>query len=743
MIKTQIIDSDLKNQIELFYKISLFLSKFWIVLLAFILSIFVTFSFLHNSQENILNYSSNISVASTNIDSLQQDFIWVQNPDSLTKKLKYLEANYILSKSSVDKIKVKLWWWLYTTPTDMQFPSFLSLNIRNLKYLSWTNFKKVLNNYYAVITKSSYYSPNVKIKFSDDKWLSLINMKKQYNLSCIDYALTSKTLFCKINKAIMLNDLVKWNIEISKNAYNVLFDSLEFSNSQKCSLLKKIYSNKLNYDNIINVAEKYCEDVDDFNIVKDIVNNFRWLFLPSDLLTIEWKYHKLVNQWVYLLKSNNLSADNIVSHIDYVKNLMDSDLLSKWYLYIEYKVLNHLKTRVLWNDNLLDVMSKIDKLINWDKITFQKWIKSFLWDLIDKKQEKNNSVKLVRYVIVKSVRERFLDLIRKDYKKYFIPIEKISFKDNTAYLNWNLYLMIWGNKNEKVYKLLVYLIVDLNSLIWSKFTIKEVSILDDWVKNYLDAQWISIPKNKDLIYLQSYFSDALADYYLNNWKNVSISFCDKVRKKWFKNCFDNTITLNEKNWKLNVKFVFKDDILSKVILPNDVKYEIAEDWLLWKEEFKINLEKLSEKLNKMIQKKDYTLVDIRKIYSLIERFVDKKKNEYIQKLVWLPPKDIIKLQSLFKQYLWVNINKIRHISWTKYYIYFSVSGYNVRVVYDYSSNKIVKVEVFDKKNKTFIDFWPVSLIMWDLSFEKLNLFSQETEDFLKWLNKKAYNKLKD
>jgi hypothetical protein len=157
------------------------------------------------------------------------------------------------------------------------------------------------------------------------------------------------SFFCNQNKYLLIKKLESnKNLDLSSDAYLKLFASLPNTDAEKCDILKRIYSFKLNYKNIYPVAEKYCDDSDLFTVVKEMVNIYdvNKLFSSTVPSTPSAYFAKLVNQWFYILSTQNVASDRVVAHLDYVKNLLKAELLSSDYLFIEYKILNYLLDKV-------------------------------------------------------------------------------------------------------------------------------------------------------------------------------------------------------------------------------------------------------------------------------------------------------------------------------------------------------------------------------------------------------------
>ena len=84
---------EIQQQVELFYKISNFLSKYAVLIFAFVFSILFMLGF-SAQNEKVVAYSSNV----LNFSSLESNFIWKQNPNIFNSKSKYLKLNIFCQK---------------------------------------------------------------------------------------------------------------------------------------------------------------------------------------------------------------------------------------------------------------------------------------------------------------------------------------------------------------------------------------------------------------------------------------------------------------------------------------------------------------------------------------------------------------------------------------------------------------------------------------------------------------------
>jgi Cys-tRNA synthase (O-phospho-L-seryl-tRNA:Cys-tRNA synthase) len=58
---------------------------------------------------------------------------------------------------------------------------------------------------------------------------------------------------------MVVNSLIKnRNFEITKEAYNYLFENISTNDTKKCEMLQNIFLAKYNYDNISDAVNQYC-----------------------------------------------------------------------------------------------------------------------------------------------------------------------------------------------------------------------------------------------------------------------------------------------------------------------------------------------------------------------------------------------------------------------------------------------------------------------------------------------------
>ncbi len=751
LVNRSLINKDIEKQIEIFYKLSNFLSKYLIVSLSLLLSVAFVFANISSSFPSIqsISYSSDILW----FNKLWQTYIWKYDPSILNKKINYINFNYILSNTKLDKNYISIGNWLCYLKNWLQLPSFSKLPLKYLKAIS-TDSKNVkilvkkLNLYFKLIKLSNYNFKVTKIKLSKNKWISTKQMISDYNLNCIN-TVFNKTLFCNTNKYYLIHELETKPFDLSTQWYEKLFSNLSISDKYKCNIIKKIFSKKFNYDNIKEIAKKYCEDDNSFYTVKNMILNSKLSTLFTSTVP-DWedsKIYKFINQLSYITHLNNISSDLIATHIEYVKNLLKIWALSNEYLYLEYILLNNLKTKINSKIDNSSLSSSINELLNWNSTIKFKWITSYISNMIKNTNTTNtNDILIVNQWIVESKRERFIRVFKNIYKKYFILTKEINNQKDR-----NIYILIgkmilhsnvrWTTKK---YKLPMEITINLNSFIWNKFKISKIKILDKWVLSYIKNKKIKIQTPINIINLSNYLSNVLTNYYINWWKFMELSLCDKAKKIWvWWVCNNNYISYQIKfNWEIfNIKFIFNWDTISNIEIPSNINF-IINYWWAWKIEKKYNLKNLKTVLLKMIKNNTYWLYDTKRILNMVLKYLKKEKNKFKISKINLNPKEILHLHEVFKQYLWTNLIRIDYIKNNTYRLYYTLNWINFISNYDKVKNKLLSLAIYITKTKKTIKFKDINLILSDLDIERLNMFREDTKTFLKQLDSIAYENYK-
>ena len=724
-----LINKEVESYIENFYNLIDFLSKYGYVVVTFILSIIIVFSFSFNQNNDVIAYSS------TNIldlSKLSQNYIWYKNPEIFNKKVKYLSANYILSSTYIKKWKIYLWEGLFTDNLWFYYPNWVVIPISILPKNN-LGLRRNLARYYLLLSKVNGFTFK-QPKILSKKWISIIDMKKKYNLHCLDTVLDN-SIFCNTNKYILLNKIEKGEVDLSKQAYDYLFKHIYVSSEKKCNLLKKIYSKNYNYKNIEWVVNEYCDNSDEFKSSYEIIKLNNNIFSDNIPSTYDAQMVKLVNQWEYFLQNNNIPNENIISHVNFVKKLLMNGFFTQKEAYIEMSIINDLKNKIVNNINYNNLINMLNLLIYGDKIAWIPGIKSFIGNM--KLISSSDSI-IYKSDNIRSVREKFLSLIRKKYAEIFILSKKVTFnsENNTAKLEWYLVLSVpQGNNLSKKKKILVSFIVPLSTVIWDKFKVYKFKILDNSINNYLDKKKISYPVKWSLISIYNKLNEVLANYVLNN-KIVNISFCDMIKNKInHGSCSGNTIVIvGNKIQGLFVKYVFNNShILKEVILPKEVRVSYRKGWGNEPYYIKVPLYDFDNNLNKLISKKMYSVNDINLIFSVIKKYINKYKKVYESRQIWMDPSNLINLETLLKKYLWAKLVYVKHLKKSFYDVYFILNWYKFESIYDLQKNKFYALYlVISRVNKKFE--FKVKLSLSDLDLEKLNAFKVNPIDFLKNIN---------
>jgi len=725
-IKT-LINEEVQKQMQTFYKLADFVNRYWYVLVTFVLSLLIVLSFSLNEDTNVIAYSSTDVL---NVKSLAQSYIWYKNPKDFNKRIKWLQAQYILSSTTIKKDKIYLGQGLFRDNYGFYYPNGVVL-LPNYLFKETLGLRKKMIAYFLLLQKMPTFSYKV-VKVLRRVWLSVPKMKTKYNLYCIDSFLNN-SVFCNTNKVLLLKKIEIGKEELSAKAYNYLFNNLFLPSQEKCNILKKIYSKMYNYPNIKFVAEKYCseDELYKFKSSFEVVKMGKDIFSSNIPSTYDAQMDKLADQWYYLLSSKKIPNENIISHVEFVRKLLARWILTYKEAFLELNVINTTKKKIKSNVSSNNVIQQLNLLINGDTLAWFKWLKSLVGKV--KLINLSNSEIIYKNISVHSVRERFLSLI-KNYSNIFILSRKIQFnsKSNVAILQWYLTLLIptWQNSYKKK-KVLISFTVPLNSIVGSKFKITNFQILDKKISQYLKSQGLSYPTSRSLTMIYEKLNSILANYILNK-KNTSLSFCDVAKIKLKDaSCSGYTIKIRDnKIVGLTIEYVFdKFQVIRKVNLPSQVKVEIKKGWSSIPSYLSIKLNKFSTKLNNLVSKKSYWLKDVYLIATIIQKYISKYKKAYEIKQIWLKPDQLLNLENLLHKYLGAKLVYVKHLQWKLYDVYFTLNEYKFESVYDLSKNKFSKlVLVLPKQSKQF-DF-SVDLSLSDLDLEKLNDLRENTLDFL-------------
>ena len=725
------INSELKKHINFFYDLFDFIGKYWYVLITFFLSLLIVSLFTFTNSSRILAYSSANLLNSSN---LVQDYIWVANPVNFNSKVRGLTAKYILTPTFIKHISIYLGQGVFMDNNGFYYPNGVTFPITYLpKSDLW--FKKNLYRYYYVLQRLKLfnYSP---VKIRSSKWLSVSELKNRYNLYCIDSFLND-SLFCNANKFLLIRQIEKGSIELSKSAYSYLFANLFLTSSVKCNILKKIFSKTYNYSNISSVVKTYCSTNEAYNFKSsfEVAKIGRNIFSSDIPTTYDAKMTKLANQWLYFVDHKKLPNENILSHIQFVTKLLANWLIAQREAVIELNIINTIKVKISSNIDSDLLVKKLNLLISWNPIAGLKWLKSIAGNV---KLISANNLVMYEPTVIKSVRERFLYLLNSKYANIFILSKKVVFdsKSNLALLEGYLKLSVLGEGKSRVHKkLLVRFSVPLDSFLWSKFLIKDLQILDTWVVQYLNTNNISYPKSGYLVDIYNRLKLLLGNYILNG-KSVALSFCDIATQKLKSvSCSGYMLKLVDNEIPgLSIYYSFnKDQTLATVSLPKTVKVPMVKWWSTIPTFITVPLDKLTLKLNKLISRTNYSLKDVPLIKSLIVKYIRKYAENYKLRLIGISASDLVKISTLLKQYLNSDLVYVEHIKDSFYNIYFTLKGYEFEGIYNLDKNKFYKLFlVLPDQWKKF--GFNVHLALSDLNLEKLNDFKSNPLDYLSKIN---------
>jgi len=367
-IKT-LINGEVQKQMQTFYKLADFVNRYWYVLVTFVLSLLIVLSFSLNEDTNVIAYSSTDVL---NVKNLAQSYIWYKDPKDFNKRLKWLQAQYILSSTNIKKDKIYLGQGLFIDNYGFYYPNGVVL-LSGYLLSSGLSLKKSIVSYYMLLQKAKAFNYK-SVRSVKKKWLSISEMENRYGLYCIRSFLNNSP-FCNVNKALLLQQIEKKSEDLSAKAYDYLFNNLFLPSQEKCNILKKIYSKMYNYPNIKFVAEKYCSEDDIYNFKSsfEIVKMGKNIFSSNIPSTYDAQMIKLVDQWHYLLSSKKISNEKIISHVEFIK-----DLLIKWALtykeaFLELNVINSVKKKILSNINSDKLIKQLNLLVNWDRVAGIKW----------------------------------------------------------------------------------------------------------------------------------------------------------------------------------------------------------------------------------------------------------------------------------------------------------------------------------------------------------------------------------
>jgi hypothetical protein len=195
-----------------------------------------------------------------------------------------------------------------------------------------------------------------------------------------------------------------------------------------------------------------------------------------------------------------------------------------------------------------------------------------------------------------------------------------------------LQLRLKQGENYKLFSLPVTLEVDLNSFIGSKFLVKTIKINNEAAKNFLLSKNVSLPANKSLEDIVSFFEDVLYNYYING-ATSSLTLYDQAKQLGY-SCENNSVFVRVDSIKsLAIKYVFDSDkTLKSVELPSSIEIEFDYGWagLVRKQ---LSLKKINDYLNKKIAQKEYTITDLSVLTAFISKYVKKLRLLFERKMI--------------------------------------------------------------------------------------------------------------
>jgi len=731
------LDEQLDKEIELYYKISVFVNKYILLMWSFILSILILFIFSSNSQK-VLAYASvdinnhlKINLSSSN---------WFKT-NVFNRKSKYIKWVAFLDKNTkVSKQGVYLWYGIFVG-NGYYFPS--NVSVKNSLYKKY------------ILSKT----PAWYIKFlslsnkNDEKMLfkkpSLLTLKddvviKQYNLDCMDSFL-STSLFCDYNKKHLIQDLLQQRKDISSNMYNKLFSTFSIPKSEKCNMLVGIYFKKYNYKKIKDLLSNYCTDdiVNKVTLTDDVSN-----FLEINNLYANYKFKnssayliQLINQEYDMIHSSVLQKENVLSYLSLLGNMLNNGNISRKDALNSYYFINKY---ISWKVDGLD--DKINSVIDWDKNIGQKWLKSKIGkDLAKNISQKNDYHYVHGAGKIMSKLERFENIVDNNYKNDLLLLDrKYNNKENRIYIKANLVLSL--KKSDKIIKKPVTIKFYVTELYTDSFNIAWLNFEDKKIKRYLRKL---VKRNYDSlddleIDLERYLQAPLV---YGDWKkNFSIDDIDickkyKFKYKWWISCVDNKLIFTDSDinisplkW-LKIVFTLNNDLnVTKVDIDPISKEFILKEY--FDEKININFVKYKKYINNKL--KDPKNISYTK--NLVKKVIKKAFNDTIKSKVGLSNENFTLLEKRYKKFLNSDIIMVRHYKWTYYIVYFRLNWKNFKSVYDFSKNIVRYVYIYNDKVKKFFLFRDVDLKLSSLNQTILNSFTSNPDAYLKAKYPNEYTK---
>lgn len=732
---------DVNQEIEKYYRLSIFINKYilllWSLLLSFILML--TFNVKDNS---VLAYSNSDILTKT----LNKNKLVVWNDTSIfNTKSEYIKAKLSFTESEYEKWNLKLWIWIFKDKYGIYYPMNVYVDSNNITTKLKTK-KDIIKNYVSILStlktwKDKFIKPILKTIPDED-------VVKKYNLWCMDTYLGS-SLFCNLNKDNLINDLInkKW-FDISKKFYTKLFSKLEFSKEKKCSILTQIYNSKYNFSSIKEILDINSCNITQFKeadeFIEKLLKDKQIIFKVWDKLPFFYDVlvQKLTQQFYYIIVQDNVPSYMIYSNIKLLKKMLSNGQMDSTLATLSVNVLNHLMKKKSFNRKAdrESLISAIISLRKWDEL--QRWLDSYITDKeLTKSSESSDENLIVTHNNVMSVREKINTIFTSIYKNVFSITKKISYNSNTriAHIEWIIKLKF---KEYNRYKMIPLKIsFDIKDIIWTNFAIHNLKIFNKKISNYINENDIKINHDSFLDLKHSLEDKLYAPLVKKDYWQNKLSVCNKLK------ILDNSMQCS--NWvvsilvripglypPVSVQFKLNSDLSIKEIKFNNYKFKYDLKNLL-KEKITIDLTELVDKLNKLAKEKNYNYKYMPYLTKIVKNNIKLiLKNKKI-KLSWLSITQQLELNKKFKRFLWINIELIRVLKWY-YRIFFNLQWNTFWVLYDKKNNIIKWIVIYlPKKKKQFL-FNNINMKLSTLSQEDLNSFKLQPLEFLKEKNSIKY-----
>lgn len=736
---------DVNKEIAKYYKISMFLNKYilvlWSLLLSFVLML--TFNIKNN---NVLAYTnSDILTKTLNNEGV---VIW-KSTKSFNDVSKNIKSDFLLTDSEYQKLLTKLWIWIFKDEYGIYYP--MNININNIIFKRINSRNDVLKNYLNIISSASSWN----YKFTKPKCILKTDKEviKEYNLSCMETSLNN-SIFCQLNKSSLIIDLINKNtFDITKNFYNKLFNSLNYTKDKKCNLIKQIYNKKYNLDKIDSIIENNNCNMYDFQKANEFIDNLIWN--NEDLFEVDEKIpenydvlmQKLIQQFYVLTTQDEIPDYMVNNNIKLIENIIKTDNMNSSTANIAKAVLLNLKNKESFRkkSSYWNLVSSINKIISWQPQLNIKWIDDYIKNNSVVKVSENNERSIIWLQMneIISEREKVNNIFNNKYKNVLTITKKIAYDDEKkiANIEWfiNLNFNVAWNKEIKKVKIAF----DIKNIIWTNFDIYNVRFIDEKLANYVKEKGIDI-KPDSLLDLKQILEDKLYAPLVNNdyGQSEKLSACDRYSQLETDYYCDNWIVFvdienNNISPSLKVEFNIDNKLNINKINVNSEEFTYNSDNLL-KEKFIINIWDLIKSINLKIKKDWYDVKKIWYIKNIINLKIQKELEENELKLSWMTKDEKVELNNKFREFLWTDIDLIRKLKWY-YKIYFNLDWKTFYFVYDKSKNSILWIAIYIAEDERSFIFKDINIKLASLDIEQLNSFKLEPLTFLKEKDPKKYN----